>query len=98
MSATIVSIDRMPCVLHGEPNNNHYEQQPLLDRWLFEPSSDCTGLSLRDYRQRLALHAELARFLQSGTSSVSSNLKLMKKLSRLHQQMRSALEARGMAN
>lgn len=97
MSATIVSIDRMPCVLQGEPNNNRYEQQSLIDRWLFEPSHDCTGLTLRDYRQRLALHTELARFLQSGTSSVNSNLKLMKKLTRLHQQMRAALEARGMA-
>jgi hypothetical protein len=97
MSAIIVPIDRaLPCALSGEPSRKQ-EQPSLSDRWLFEPASDSAGLTLKDYRQRLVLHAELAKLLQSGSTSIASNLKMMKRLFRLHQEMRTALEARGMA-
>lgn len=84
MSATIVFIDRpLPSVLNGERNKQR-KQHSLADRWMFEPSPDSPGLSRNDYRQGLALHAELARFLRVGSNNVSNNLKLMKRLFRLH--------------
>ena len=83
MAATIVFIDRpLPRVLNGEPTSRH--QHSLADRWLFEPSSDCPGYTYADYRQGLVLHGELTRFLRAGSSSVGNNLKLMKRLFRLH--------------
>lgn len=87
MSATIVFIDRpLPSVLNGEPN---HQRKQLADRWMFEPSPDCPGLTYSDYRQGLELHAELTRFLRVGSYNVGNNLKLMKRLFRLHR-MRSA--------
>lgn len=84
MSATIVFIDRpLPSVLNGERNKQR-KQHVLADRWMFEPSPDSPGLTYSDYRQGLVLHAELARFLRAGSYNVGNNLKLMKRLFRLH--------------
>jgi hypothetical protein len=96
MSAIIVSIDSsMPCVLNGEPIDK--QPNPAYDRWMFEPSSDCAGLKVGDYRHRLALHSELGRFLRAGSFSIGSNLKLMKRLIRLHELMRGPQSAKGHA-
>ena len=85
MAANIVFIDRpLPRVLNGERSSRH--QQSLADRWLFEPSSDSPGFAYADYRLGLVLHGELTRFLRTGSCSVSNNLKLMKRLFRLHRQ------------
>jgi hypothetical protein len=89
MAATIVFIDRpLPRVLNGEQSDKH--QYSLADRWLFEPSTDSPGFTYADYRRGLVLHGELTRFLRAGSYSVGNNLKLMKRLFRLHRQTRTA--------
>lgn len=93
MSAIIVSIDRMPCVLAGEPNKQ-FTQRLVDDRWMLEPSSDCSGLTYSEYRQRLALHGQLGKFLKSGRK-IGSNLKMMSRLFDLHQRVRAAQIVKG---
>jgi hypothetical protein len=98
MSAIIVSIDSsMPSVLNGELKDKQSEQQAKEDNWLFEPTGDCAGLTLNDYRQRLALHRQLVRILQSGSFNVSNNLKMMARLIDLHQRMRAMRDVNGTA-
>lgn len=87
MSAIIVSIDRMPCVLPREQADKQFTQRPADDRWVLEPSSDCSGLTYGDYRQRLALHGQLRKVLKSGRK-IGSNVKVMSRLFDLHQRVR----------
>lgn len=94
MSAIIVSIDRMPCVLPGE-QDKQITQRPAEDRWVLQPSSDCSGLSFGDYRQTLALHGQLRKLLKSG-KRIGSNLKMMSRLFDLHQRVRAAQAVKGM--
>lgn len=93
MSAIIVSIDRMPCVLPGE-QDKQITQRPADDRWVLQPSSDCSGLTYSDYRQRLALHGQLGKFLKSG-KKIGSNLKIMSRLFDLHQRIRAVQTVKG---
>ena len=96
MSAIIVSIDRMPCVLPGEPHDKQFTQRLADHRWVLEPSSDSPGLTFGDYRQTLALHGQLRKLLKSGRR-IGNNLKMMSRVFDLHQRVRAAQTVKGMA-
>lgn len=87
----------MPCVLTGEPVDKQPEQHSAEQRWLFEPSSDCSGLTIGEYRRGLALHSQLEKFLQYGSFSIGSNLKMMSRLIDLHMRICAMQGIRGRA-